>query len=174
MIDSSDHGTGAGGPPGRGPAGAGIAAGKRPVQRRHRGANGDEMIALRCERMPALIIVGFRKHAGVTTGFPTAIKSLVALRHVDPPKPWGEGPENESLADEVLDELSRHFELLLHDSACALIVLAFVLLLMVGSAGAADARYRGRFYFGPDVQVFEPCRELKAYWVDGDAKTALP
>ena len=72
-----------------------------------RGANGDEMIALRCERIPALIIVGFRRHAGVTTGFPTAIKSLVALRHVDPPKPWGEGPENESLADEVLDELSR-------------------------------------------------------------------
>ena len=27
--------------------------------------------------------------------------------HVDPPKPWGEGPENESLADEVLDELHR-------------------------------------------------------------------
>ncbi|CAL76969.1 hypothetical protein BRADO3171 [Bradyrhizobium sp. ORS 278] len=32
---------------------------------------------------------------------------MVALRHVDPPKPWGEGPENESLADEVLDELHR-------------------------------------------------------------------
>src|SRR5262249_3310249 len=41
------------------------------------------------------------------TTFPTAVKSLVALRHVDPPKPWGEGPENESLADEVLDELFR-------------------------------------------------------------------
>jgi hypothetical protein len=35
------------------------------------------------------------------------VKSLVALRHVDPPKPWGAGPENESLADEVLDELYR-------------------------------------------------------------------
>jgi hypothetical protein len=35
------------------------------------------------------------------------VKSFVALRHVDPPKPWGEGPENESLADEVLDELYR-------------------------------------------------------------------
>ena len=32
---------------------------------------------------------------------------MVALRHVDPPKAWGEGPENESLADEVLDELYR-------------------------------------------------------------------
>ena len=26
---------------------------------------------------------------------------------MDPPKPWGEGPENESLADEVLDEFYR-------------------------------------------------------------------
>jgi len=72
-----------------------------------RGATADELIALRCERMPALILVGFRKHPLAGTGFPTAIKSLVALRHVDPPKPWGEGPENESLADEVLDELYR-------------------------------------------------------------------
>jgi hypothetical protein len=72
-----------------------------------RGPDRDESIALRCERIPALVIVGFRKHPTATTGFPTAIKSLVALRHVDPPKPWGEGPENESLADEVLDEFHR-------------------------------------------------------------------
>lgn len=65
------------------------------------------VVALRCERIPALILVGFRPHASETTGFPTAVKSFVALRHVDPPKPWGEGPENESLADEVLDELYR-------------------------------------------------------------------
>lgn len=65
------------------------------------------LVALRCERIPALILVGFRPHREGATGFPTAVKSLVALRHVDPPKPWGEGPENESLADEVLDELYR-------------------------------------------------------------------
>jgi hypothetical protein len=65
------------------------------------------VVALRCERIPALILVGFRPHPSGTTGFPTAVKSFVALRHVDPPKPWGEGPENESLADEVLDELYR-------------------------------------------------------------------
>ena len=68
---------------------------------------GEEQTALRCERIPALILVGFRRHGASTTGFATAVKSLVALRHVDPPKPWGEGPENESLADEVLDELYR-------------------------------------------------------------------
>lgn len=65
------------------------------------------LVALRCERMPALILVGFQPYPGGTTGFPTAVRSLVALRHVDPPKPWGEGPENEALADEVLDELLR-------------------------------------------------------------------
>lgn len=65
------------------------------------------IVALRCERIPALILVGFEPYPGGTTGFPTAVRSLVALRHVDPPKPWGEGPENESLADEVLDELMR-------------------------------------------------------------------
>jgi len=67
----------------------------------------DTVVALRCERIPALILLGFQPHASGSTGFPTAVKSLVALRHVDPPKPWGEGPENESLADEVLDELHR-------------------------------------------------------------------
>jgi hypothetical protein len=74
------------------------------------GASGDDQAVMRCERIPALIIVGFEPYAGTsdfTTGFPTALKSLVALRHVDPPTPWGEGPENESLADEVLDELER-------------------------------------------------------------------
>ena len=63
--------------------------------------------ALRCERIPALILVGFRPNTTIAAGFPRAVKSLVALRHVDPPKPWGEGPANESLADEVLDELFR-------------------------------------------------------------------
>lgn len=68
---------------------------------------GADHIAMRCERIPALILLGFKPHQGSTTGFPTAVKSLVALRHVDPPTPWGEGPENESLADEVLDEMYR-------------------------------------------------------------------
>jgi hypothetical protein len=72
-----------------------------------RGVNVEQAVLLRCERIPALILVGFKKHAGAITGFPTAVKSFVALRHVDPPKPWGEGPENESLADEVLDEFYR-------------------------------------------------------------------
>jgi hypothetical protein len=70
-----------------------------------REATSDQLVALRCERIPGLILVGFRRNPSATADFPTAVKSLVALRHVDPPKPWGEGPENESLADQVLFEL---------------------------------------------------------------------
>jgi hypothetical protein len=72
-----------------------------------KGPSDEDLVPLRCEIVPALILVGFRRHSSGNTGFPTAVKSLVALRHVDYPKPWGEGPENESLADEVLDELYR-------------------------------------------------------------------
>lgn len=71
------------------------------------GMDADQQIALRCETMPALLIVGFEPHGQLKTEFPSAIKSLVALRHVDPPKPWGDGPENEALADEVLEEMRR-------------------------------------------------------------------
>lgn len=72
-----------------------------------RGPSPEETIAIRCEQIPALILVGFRAHRSGNTTFPTAVKSLVALRHVDPPRPWGDGPEHEALADEVLDELYR-------------------------------------------------------------------
>jgi hypothetical protein len=55
--------------------------------------------------VPAFIIVGFESVRPSTT-FHTAVRSLVALRHVDPPTPWGPGPEHESLADEVIDQLA--------------------------------------------------------------------
>lgn len=54
------------------------------------------------------------------------------------------------------------------------LALGLFLAFLTVAAGAADARYRGRFYYGPDVQVFEPCTDLRAYWVDGDAKALKP
>lgn len=51
---------------------------------------------------------------------------------------------------------------------------AILLATLAAAAWPADSRYRGRFYYGPDVQVFEPCTELKAYWVEGDAKVLKP
>ena len=50
----------------------------------------------------------------------------------------------------------------------------FVLALAPLLAGAADAKHRGRFYYGPEVQVFEPCSAVKSYWVKGDDKTLQP
>lgn len=67
----------------------------------------DAAIRARCEKLPALLIVGFDSHGGITADFGVAVKSLVALRHVDYPKPWGEATENEALADAILDELQR-------------------------------------------------------------------
>ncbi|TCB93506.1 hypothetical protein E0H26_22350 [Micromonospora zingiberis] len=58
--------------------------------------------ALRCETLPALILVGYQPLSGGPDRFSSAVKSLVALRHVDAPKAWGDGPEMESLADEAL------------------------------------------------------------------------
>lgn len=67
----------------------------------------DSATRLRCEAVPALLLVGFEPHGGITADFAVAVKSLVALRHVDFPKPWGEATENEALGDAVIAELER-------------------------------------------------------------------
>ncbi|WP_412076852.1 hypothetical protein ACLF6K_17180 [Streptomyces xanthophaeus] len=64
-------------------------------------------VMLRCEKLPALLLVGFEPNNGTAADFGVAVKSLVALRHVDYPKPWGEAAENEALADAVVDEIER-------------------------------------------------------------------
>ncbi|MFJ1937953.1 hypothetical protein ACIOGZ_35510 [Kitasatospora sp. NPDC088160] len=64
-------------------------------------------IRARCQKLPALLLVGFEPNNGTTADFGVAVKSLVALRHVDYPKPWGEAAENEALADAVVDEIER-------------------------------------------------------------------
>lgn len=68
----------------------------------------DVAVKVRCQKVPALLLVGFESHRGSGADFGVAVKSLVALRHVDNPQPWGEATENEALADAVIDELERH------------------------------------------------------------------
>jgi hypothetical protein len=68
------------------------------------GLDDSRSAVLRNVVVPAFVIVGFESERPGTT-FHTAVKSLVALRHVDPPTPWGTGPEHESLADEVVEQL---------------------------------------------------------------------
>jgi hypothetical protein len=73
-------------------------------------ANGpsvEQAEALRCETIPALLLVGFEPHDGSAANFATAVRSLVALRHVDYPKPWNEAAKMESIADAVLEALAE-------------------------------------------------------------------
>jgi hypothetical protein len=71
------------------------------------GPSTPQMEALRCAQVPALILVGYEPFREEHEAFSGAVRSLVALRHVDAPKEWGEGPEMESLADAVLQEMER-------------------------------------------------------------------
>ncbi len=65
-------------------------------------------VAARAFIVPTLFIVGFEPaDPADMPPFHVAVQSLVALRHVDPPAPWGEAAEMEALADGVLDELER-------------------------------------------------------------------
>lgn len=63
--------------------------------------------ALRCEIIPALLLVGFEPHPGSMATFATAVRSLVALRHVEPPKAWNEAAKMGSIADTILEALTK-------------------------------------------------------------------
>ena len=47
-------------------------------------------------------------------------------------------------------------------------------LLAATTAWPADQKLRGRYYFGPDVEVFEPCTQVISYWVKGPDKILQP
>lgn len=47
-------------------------------------------------------------------------------------------------------------------------------LLLAAAAWPAERTYRGRYYFGPDVEVFEPCTQVVSYWVKGPQKILQP
>jgi len=45
---------------------------------------------------------------------------------------------------------------------------------VAGTAWASDSTLRGRFYWGHEVESFQPCGSKKAYWVKGDKKVLQP
>lgn len=71
------------------------------------GPSDEQAEHLRCETIPALLLVGFEPHPGSSANFATAVRSLVALRHVEPPKPWNEAAKMGSIADAVLEALAE-------------------------------------------------------------------
>jgi hypothetical protein len=59
--------------------------------------------------MPARIVIGYRQESGRGIGFDAAIRSLIGLVHIAPPKPYGTDVERDATADAVLDFLQRPF-----------------------------------------------------------------
>ena len=53
---------------------------------------------------------------------------------------------------------------------------SFLLALAAATSAAwpADRTLRGRYYYGPDVEVFEPCTHVISYWVKGSDKILQP
>lgn len=47
-------------------------------------------------------------------------------------------------------------------------------LLAATAVWPADRTLRGRYYFGPEVEVFEPCTQVVSYWVQGPDKVLQP
>lgn len=70
------------------------------------GPTAEQAESLRCETIPGLLLVGFEPNPGSAANFASAVRSLVALRHVDRPEPWKPEAVMESIADAVLQELA--------------------------------------------------------------------
>lgn len=66
-----------------------------------------ERARLRVLTLPARVVIGFRPEARSNLAFHTAIRNLIGLTHIRPPKAYGSAVENEAKADAVLDALAR-------------------------------------------------------------------
>lgn len=64
---------------------------------------------VRALTMPARIIVGYRPEAGRGVSFDVAVRSLIGLMHIAPPRPYGAEVERDATADAVLDTLRRPY-----------------------------------------------------------------
>jgi hypothetical protein len=49
-----------------------------------------------------------------------------------------------------------------------------LMLFAASTAWAADGNHRGLFYWGHEVESFQPCGSKKSFWVEGDEKTLQP
>ena len=53
---------------------------------------------------PATIVLRFRPDQGSACRYDQAVRFVVGITHVDPPKAWGAASENDALADAVIEE----------------------------------------------------------------------
>jgi hypothetical protein len=77
---------------------------------RDRGWDGlsvEEQQRVRALMTPARVVVGFEPESGRSLTFDGAVRNLIGLTHIRPPRAYGAPVENEAKADAVLDVLAR-------------------------------------------------------------------
>lgn len=70
------------------------------------GLDSAERGRLRALTAPARLVIGYQQERGRGVGFDSAIRSLIGLMHLAPPKVYGTEVERDAIADAVLDMLS--------------------------------------------------------------------
>jgi hypothetical protein len=66
-----------------------------------------EQEKLRALVAPARLVVSYQADPGRNVTFDQAVRALIGLTHIRPPKPYGRAVERDAMADAVLDTLSR-------------------------------------------------------------------
>jgi hypothetical protein len=65
-----------------------------------------DLQALRVLTAPARIVIGYRPDEGSSASFDQAVRGLIGLTHIRPPKPYGRAVERDALGDAVLAALA--------------------------------------------------------------------
>lgn len=71
------------------------------------GLSDAERAQIRVLTVPARVVVGFRADPRANIAFHVALRNLIGLMHISPPKPYSAAAENEAKADAVLEALAR-------------------------------------------------------------------
>ncbi|MFF4243958.1 hypothetical protein ACFYY2_05730 [Streptomyces sp. NPDC001822] len=67
----------------------------------------DDVKRARALVAPATLVLRFVPDEGSQLQYDQAVKFIVGITHVEPPKPWGTASENDALADPVIEEFLR-------------------------------------------------------------------
>jgi hypothetical protein len=71
------------------------------------GLSNEEQQRVRALITPARVVIGFEPEPGRSLTFDGAVRNLIGLTHIRPPRAYGAPVENEAKADAVLDALAR-------------------------------------------------------------------
>ena len=80
-----------------------LGAGQRPREE----VTPDDVKRARALVAPATLVLRFTPDERSDLQYDQAVKFIVGITHVEPPKPWGTASENDALADPVIEEFLR-------------------------------------------------------------------